>query len=55
MHVSANRLRNPAPRAQGPRRGISPKPSPDLRVFRIVSKISRQGIRQYIDGLLGPR
>ena len=55
MPAQTTRLRVSASRVWGLRRGVPPKPSPDLRVFRIVSRISRQGIRQYIDGLLGPR
>lgn len=55
MRAEAKRLRIPANRSIGVRKPVRPKPSPDLRVFRVVSRISRQGIRQYIDGLLGRR
>lgn len=55
MRAETKRMRVPTTRAIGLRKPVEPRPSPDLRVFRIVSKISRRGIRQYINGLLGPR
>jgi hypothetical protein len=54
MHSTTKRLRIPATRAIGLRKAVRPKPSPDLRVFRVMSKLSRQAIRAYVDGLLGP-
>jgi hypothetical protein len=54
MHVHTKRLRVPAIRTIGLRKPVNPKPSPGLRVFRAMSKVSRQAIRAYVDGLLGP-
>jgi hypothetical protein len=54
MLAQTKRLRMSATRVWGLRRGVPPKPSPDLRVFRVMSKLSRAGIRRYIDGALGP-
>lgn len=54
MSTHVKRLRVPATRALGiHRRGVLPKPSPDLRVFRLMSKLSREATRMYIDGLIG--
>ncbi|HEX2076443.1 MAG TPA: hypothetical protein VHG08_02005 [Longimicrobium sp.] len=54
MRTSTGRLRMPATRTLGLRRPVGPKPSPDLRVFRVMSKLSREATRAYIDGLIGP-
>jgi hypothetical protein len=54
MATYVKRLRVPVTRALALRRGVPPKPSPDLRVFRVMSKLSRQAIRRYINGLIGP-
>jgi hypothetical protein len=32
---------------------VAPKPSPDLRVFREMQKLSIEATRAYIDGLIG--
>jgi hypothetical protein len=54
MRSQTKRLRMPAVRSIGLRKPVRPKASPDLRVFREMSKLSRQAIRAYVDGLLGP-
>lgn len=53
MRSQTRRLRRPATRALGLRKPIGPKASPDLRVFREVSKLSREATRAYMDGLIG--
>jgi hypothetical protein len=53
MRSPTRRLRMPAVQAIGLRRQVRPKPSPDLRVFREMSKLSREAARAYIDGLIG--
>ena len=54
MPAQTKRLRIPATRALGVRRSVPPKPSPDLRVFRRMRKLSLEATRAYIDGLIGP-
>jgi hypothetical protein len=54
MRSPTKRLRMPAIQAIGLRRQVRPRPSPDLRVFREMSKLSREATRAYIDGLIGP-
>jgi hypothetical protein len=53
MRSRTKRLRVGPGRMIGLRRPVRPKPSPDLRVFREMSKLSRAAIRMYIDGLIG--
>jgi hypothetical protein len=44
----------PAIQAIGLRRQVRPRPSPDLRVFREMSKISRRITGEEIDELIRP-
>ena len=53
MRTSAKRLRMPVARALGLRKTVAPKPSPDLRVFRVMQKISRRMAGEYIRKMLG--
>lgn len=54
MRAETKRLKIPAHRTIGLRKPVPPKPSPDLRVFRAMSKISRRVTAQEIDELIGP-
>lgn len=53
MRTTTRRTRIPPTLAWGLRRGVAPKPSPDLRVFREMQKLSIEATRAYIDGLIG--
>lgn len=53
MRSQMKRLRMPAIRSLGLRKPVRPKASPDLRVFRAMSKLSREATRAYVDGLIG--
>jgi hypothetical protein len=53
MRTETKRLRMPVTRAIGLRKPVEPKPSPDLRVFRVMRKLSAEAIRAYIDGRAG--
>jgi hypothetical protein len=55
MRTSTRRLRISATRTLGLRRPVDPKPSPDLRVFRVMRRLSVEATRAYMAGLIGPR
>jgi hypothetical protein len=53
MQAATKRLKMPATRATGLRKPAPPKPSPDLRVFRMMRKLSAEATRAYIAGIVG--
>jgi hypothetical protein len=52
MRASAKRLRMPVTRTLGLRKPIGPRASPDLRIFRVMQKISLRVAGEYIKKLL---
>lgn len=53
MSTQTRRLRISATRALGLRKRVRPKPSPDLRVFSEMRRLSAEATRAYIAGLIG--